>query len=297
MAIHRIVNVLTATVSLLASVHLISFVLIQLDGADKLYQTEVSKRILESLYPLTIRERNKWIGDDDAPTSLSKKGSFENDEDQNGDLGTETKPRYKNMSRTDSLTIRRIQDFIRTKRYLMASVVADFKPIAASFPDTSIMFADISNFTSWSSVHSPNQVFTLLESIFFEFDKVATEMEVFHLSTVGDCYIATTGVPYPREDHAILLAQFSRRCRRKANEVLQRLLEQKEMTGLSQLKIRIGIHSGPVLAGVLRGNNRFDVFGDTMNTTSRIESTGELDRIHLSKNTAKLLQEAGKGGC
>ena len=183
MAIHRIVNVLTATVSLLASVHLISFVLIQLDGADKLYQTEVSKRILESLYPLTIRERNIWIGDDDAPTSLSKKGSFENDEDQDGDLGTETKPRYKNMSRTDSLTIRRIQDFIRTKRYLMASVVADFKTIAASFPDTSIIFADISNFTSWSSVHSPNQVFTLLESIFFEFDKVATEMEVFHLST------------------------------------------------------------------------------------------------------------------
>jgi class 3 adenylate cyclase len=123
-------------------------------------------------------------------------------------------------------------------------------------------------------------------------------MEVFHLSTVGDCYIATTGVPYPREDHAILLAQFSRRCRRKANKVLQRLLEQGEMTGISQLKIRIGIHSGPVLAGVFRGNNnRFDMFGDTINTASRIESTGELDRIHLSKDTAKLLQEAGKCGC
>jgi class 3 adenylate cyclase len=229
-----------------------------------------------------------------------EKGNFEDDEDQNGngDLGANTKrPNEDIMSHSDSMTIRRIQDFIRYKRNLISSVVADFKPIAASFPDTSIMFADISNFTFWSSLHSPNEVFTLLESLFSEFDKVAMEMEVFHLSTVGDCYIATTGVPYPREDHAIVLAQFSRRCRRKANEVLQKLREQSEITGISQLKIRIGIHSGPVLAGVLRGNNRFDVFGDTMNTASRIESTGEPDRIHLSKDTAELLQKAGNGGC
>jgi class 3 adenylate cyclase len=69
------------------------------------------------------------------------------------------------------------------------------------------------------------------------------------------------------------------------------------MTGISKLKIRIGIHSGPVTAGVLRGNHRFDVFGDTINTASRIESTGEPDRIHLSKETAALLEKAGKSKC
>ena len=121
-------------------------------------------------------------------------------------------------------------------------------------------------------------------------------MKVFKLSTVGDCYIAATGVPYPRDDHAVLLVRFAECCRRKANEVLKRLSEQNGMEDVSMLNIRIGIHSGTVVAGVLRGNKaRFDLFGDTINTASRVESTGEPDKIHLSRDTAELLEQAGKG--
>lgn len=301
--IHRIVNALTATVSLTTSVYLLSFIPLLLDGTDKLYlEAAASRSILESLYPPMIRERLLQRGSEDLLPSVMEEGSVNDDYNQNDDVGADTKRPNKSIfhrviTRSDSTTIRRIQDFIQQKRERPSGACADSKPIAESFPDTSIMFADISNFTLWSSMHSPNQVFTLLESLFFEFDKVAMEMEVFKLSTVGDCYIATTGVPYPREDHAIVLAKFSERCRKKANEVLQRLTEQGEIDSISQLKIRIGIHSGPVTAGVLRGNNRFDVFGDTINTASRIESTGEPDRIHISKETAELLQKAGKGEC
>ena len=296
---HCIVNYLTAIVSLLTSLYLFSFVPMLLDGTDKLYlEAAASRSIIESLYPPSIRERLMRRNSKDSTTSMMEEVIVEENENQDDDVGAElTKRPNRSIFRSDSIAIRRIQDFIQQKQERMSSVRAKVKPIAESYPHTSIMFADISNFTFWSSNHSPNQVFTLLESLFFEFDKVATEMEVFKLSTVGDCYIATTGVPYPRDDHCVVLAQFSERCRRKANEVLQRLSEQGEMTGISKLKIRIGIHSGPVTAGVLRGNNRFDVFGDTINTASRIESTGVPDRIHLSKEAAGLLEKAGKSKC
>lgn len=288
--IHQVVNVLTAAVSLLTSLYLLSFVPILLDGADKLYlEFAATRSIVESLYPPSIRERllrQRRIADS-LPISMEE-GNVEDDDNLNGAGAAYTKTPN---------TMRRIQDFIRHRGEGATSVIIDSRPIAESYPSTSIMFADISNFTLWCAMHSPNQVFTLLESLFFEFDKIATEMEIFRLSTVGDCYIATAGVPYPRDDHAVVLVQFAERCRRKANEVLQRLIKKGEMTGISQLKVRIGIHSGPVTAGVLRGNNRFDVFGDTINTASRIESTGEPDRIHLSKETADLLIKGGKGKC
>jgi class 3 adenylate cyclase len=157
------------------------------------------------------------------------------------------------------------------------------------------MFADVSNFTYWSSNHDPSQVFTLLESLFFEFDRIATEIDVFKLSTVGDCYIAAAGVPYPREDHAVVLSEFAEQCRRKANDVMKELSQRDGMEDVSQLSIRIGIHSGPVTAGVLRGEKaRFDLFGDTINTAARIESTGKPNMVHLSSDTAELLRIAGK---
>ena len=287
-AFHQGLNILTAAVSLLTSVYLLSFIPILLDGADKLYlESAATRSIVESLYPPSIRER--LVRQRRSAEIDMEEGYVEDDTKSNGTGMADTTKTPK--------TMRRIQDIIRSRGDSATSIIIDSRPIAETYPSTSIMFADISNFTLWSAMHSPNQVFTLLESLFFEFDKIATEMEVFRLSTVGDCYIATAGVPYPRDDHAVLLVQFAERCRRKANEVLQRLIKQGDMTGMSKLKVRIGIHSGPVTAGVLRGNNRFDVFGDTINTASRIESTGEPDRIHLSKETADLLIRGGKGKC
>ena len=112
---------------------------------------------------------------------------------------------------------------------------------------------------------------------------------------MGDCYVAVAGLPTPRRDHYIAMTRFAGDCLSKMS-VLTRQLEVELGPDTADLGIRIGVHSGPVTAGVLRGERaRFQLFGDTVNTTSRLESTSEVNRIQISKETADLLEAAGKG--
>ena len=91
-------------------------------------------------------------------------------------------------------------------------------------------------------------------------------MGVFKVETIGDCYVAVTGLPNPRYDHAVALVRFANRFLLKSREVFHNL-EDSLGTGTRQLDVRIGLHSGPVTAGVLRGEKaRFQLFGDTVNT-------------------------------
>ncbi|KAL3938864.1 MAG: hypothetical protein SGBAC_006303 [Bacillariaceae sp.] len=168
------------------------------------------------------------------------------------------------------------------------------KPIADLFPNTTIMFADIAGFTAWSSVREPSQVFTLLETVYSAFDSIAKRRKVFKVETVGDCYVAVTGLPEPRDDHAFVMAKFARECVIRFNE-LSKHLEVKLGPDTGDLAMRAGLHSGPVTAGVLRGDkSRFQLFGDTVNTAARIEGTGQRNKVHLSSETAQLLINAGK---
>jgi class 3 adenylate cyclase len=168
------------------------------------------------------------------------------------------------------------------------------KPIADLFPETTIMFADIAGFTAWSSTREPSQVFTLLESIYHEFDVIAKRRRVFKVEVVGDCYVAVCGLPDPRRDHAVVMAKFASECLSQMYNITRKL-EVELGPDTTELGLRIGIHSGPVVAGVLRGDkSRFQLFGDTMNTTARMESTGIPNRIQISQETANLLLAAGK---
>ncbi|KAL7564099.1 hypothetical protein ACA910_012376 [Epithemia clementina (nom. ined.)] len=168
------------------------------------------------------------------------------------------------------------------------------KPIADLFPEATVLFADLANFTAWSSTREPTQVFFLLETLYGAFDKVARRRGVFKVETVGDCYVAVVGVPEPRKNHAVVLCRFAAEIR----EVMNHLTTDLELTlgpGTSDLQLRCGLHSGSVTAGVLRGEkSRFQLFGDTVNTASRIESNGLPNRIHISAKTAELLVAAGK---
>jgi len=168
------------------------------------------------------------------------------------------------------------------------------KPIADLFTDTTVMFADIAGFTAWSSVREPTQVFTLLETVYGAFDILAARRGVFKVETIGDSYVAVTGLPDPCKDHAVMMVKFARDCRGRFNELCS-ALENTLGPETGDLYLRIGLHSGPVTAGVLRGQkSRFQLFGDTVNTAARMESTGKVNKIQVSQATADLLKSAKK---
>eukprot|EP00977_Amphora_coffeiformis_P009861 scaffold2267_cov162-Amphora_coffeaeformis.AAC.5 len=139
------------------------------------------------------------------------------------------------------------------------------RPIADLYPETTIMFADIAGFTAWSSTRDPAQVFTLLETFYKAFDAIASRKGIFKVE--ASC--VASGLPEPREDHAVVMCRFASECLERMN-FLARKLEVHLGPDTTELEMRAGLHSGAVTAGVLRGvRSRFQLFGDTMNTASR----------------------------
>ncbi|CAB9503263.1 Receptor-type guanylate cyclase gcy [Seminavis robusta] len=177
-------------------------------------------------------------------------------------------------------------------------------PIADLYPQCTVFFGDICGFTvkfgklqcilAWSSTREPAQVFVLLQSLYQAYDVLAKRRRVFKVETIGDCYMAVTGLPEPQEKHAINMVRFAWDALLETNKVTKRL-ECSLGPDTADLTLRIGIHSGPVTAGVLRGDRaRFQLFGDTVNTASRMETTGRCGKIQISEATASILRESAK---
>jgi class 3 adenylate cyclase len=154
--------------------------------------------------------------------------------------------------------------------------------IAEGFDAVTVLFADIVGFTEMSARSSPIEVVRLLNEVFSAFDKLAEKHGLEKIKTIGDAYMVVGGLPVPRADHAAAVADMALEM-----QAFMHALREKQ-PGLS---IRIGVHTGPVVAGVI-GTKKFsyDLWGDTVNVASRMESHGERDRIQLSDAAAAALR-------
>ncbi len=155
--------------------------------------------------------------------------------------------------------------------------------IADRFDEATILFADITDFTGLSSQVSPTQLVNFLNEIFSLFDRLVDKYQLEKIKTIGDAYMVVGGIPTPRFDHAEAIADIALE--------MQAAIQQFRRTDYQLLNIRIGINTGPVVAGVI-GLKKFsyDLWGDAVNIASRMESHGIPGQIQVSQSTYEHLK-------
>ncbi len=155
--------------------------------------------------------------------------------------------------------------------------------IAEHYDGASILFADIVNFTPWSVELPPKEMVEMLNEIFSYFDSLLDTYGVEKIRTIGDNYMAASGVPTPRPDHAQQLARMALD--------MSAYIESRPPRNGKRLDFRIGINSGPLIAGVI-GKRKFvyDLWGDPVNTASRMESSGVPGKIQITRDTYELIK-------
>lgn len=157
--------------------------------------------------------------------------------------------------------------------------------IADGLPAVTLLFADIVDFTPRAASRTPEDVVAFLNSVFSRFDELTAERGLEKIKTIGDAYMVAAGLPVARDDHAQVIADMALAMRGEVLKLSEQMGE--------EVQLRVGIHSGPAIAGVIGTSKVFyDVWGDTVNTASRMESHGEVGRIQLTAETKNRLGDA-----
>ena len=196
----------------------------------------------------------------------------------------ETKSReiYDEKEKTESLLINVIPASLVEELKIHKKVEAKF------FPFVTVLFTDFVGFTSISEKMKAETLVTVLDYCFSHFDEIAEKRGLEKLKTIGDSYMCVGGLPVENNTHAIDAGLASL----KMLSFMKKFNEQRRQTGKETWDIRVGINSGPVMAGII-GKKKFayDIWGDTVNTASRMESSGTSNRVNVSLDTYNSIHE------
>lgn len=201
----------------------------------------------------------------------------------------------------EGLVEERTSDYLKQKKraedllYMMlpmsvAEQLMEGKTVeAVKFENVTIYFSDICGFAQLSAESSPMEVVDLLNDLYTTFDTIIDTLDVYKVETIGDAYMVVSGLPQPNGNlHAREICRMALKLLTAARNFKIRHRPK------DQLNLRIGIHSGPVCAGIVgRKMPRYCLFGDTVNTASRMQSNGEAMKIHVSPQTKEILSIFG----
>jgi len=191
-------------------------------------------------------------------------------ENKTKDLKLEKEKTEDLLKKSDSLLLNVLPEQIAERLKQGETTIADH------FNEASVIFIDVADFTLLSAKSNPQAMVRMLNEIFTIFDKIAAKYGLEKIKTIGDCYMAASGIPVPREDYAESIAHM-------ALDVMQTMENYRSQDG-HEIKFRIGLDCGPIVAGVI-GEQKFiyDLWGDMVNTASRMETNGIIGRIQCTE--------------
>ncbi len=162
------------------------------------------------------------------------------------------------------------------------------KAKARKYRSSTVMFTDFEGFTKWAELYKPEDLVAELDSYFIKFDEIVNKYNVEKIKTIGDAYMAAGGVPIRNKSNAIDTTLAALEIQR----AMQEIKSQKEALGQKGWDLRIGLHSGALIAGVV-GIKRFayDIWGDTVNVAAHMESSGEVGKVNVSETTYEAISE------
>ena len=160
--------------------------------------------------------------------------------------------------------------------------------VPVKYEAVSVLFTDMAGFTKIAEKMNPEELVSELDHIFSVFDSIVKKHNVEKIKTIGDAYMAAGGIPVANKTNAVDTVL----CALKFKEYMQFLSAKKELEGKQFFELRIGIHTGSVVAGVI-GHEKiaYDIWGDTVNTASRMESSGIVGEINISSSTYELVKD------
>lgn len=169
--------------------------------------------------------------------------------------------------------------------FILNDIYGEREIIANKFDNVNVIFIDIAGFTKWCSENEPEYVFFFLHLLYKMYDDLAKHYGVYKVETIGDCFVGLTGIKEINDSDIHSMIKF-------ASELIDSFaLINKKIN--ANLQVRVGIHTGPIITGTIGlVNHRWHIFGDTVNTASRMESTGIPSRIQISVDTYNLISSS-----